>query len=115
MQLDRWREPKPPAMIALAGWLDSWAGLGAVVAGMAAQGCDLQLTEYAGANWRATFFLTGMAHSIVRGSAYSPASAAEKLVLAFLDEQWPSGSPKPPPTTFSQYTLSETAKKILFP
>jgi hypothetical protein len=70
MQLDRWSEPRPPVMTALAGWLDSWVG--AVVVGMAAQGCDLQLTAYAGANWRATFFVTGMAHSIVKGSAYEP-------------------------------------------
>jgi hypothetical protein len=32
----------------------------------------VQLTEYAGANWRATFFVTGMAHSIVKGSADEP-------------------------------------------
>jgi hypothetical protein len=53
-------------MTALAGWMDSWPGLGAGVVGMAAQGSDLQLTEYTGANWRATFFVTGMAHSIVK-------------------------------------------------
>jgi hypothetical protein len=70
MQLDRWNEPKPPAMTALARWMDSWPGIGAAVVGMAAQGCDLQLTEYGGENWRATFFVTGMAHSIVKGSAY---------------------------------------------
>ena len=57
---------------ALARWMDSWTGIGAVVVGMAAQGCDLQLTAYAGENWRATFFVTGMAHSIVKGSAYEP-------------------------------------------
>jgi hypothetical protein len=72
MHLDRWNEPRPPAMTALARWMDSWAGLSAVVVGMAAQGCDLQLTEYAGENWRATFFVTGMAHSIAKGSAYEP-------------------------------------------
>ena len=60
-------------MTALARWMDSWTGIGAVVVGMAAQGCcDLQLTEYSGENWRATFFVTGMAHSIVKGSAYEP-------------------------------------------
>jgi hypothetical protein len=59
-------------MTTLAGWMDSWPGIGAVAVGMAAQGCDLQLTEYAGANWRAPFFVTGMAHSIVKGSAYEP-------------------------------------------
>jgi hypothetical protein len=52
--------------------MDSWSGIGSVVVGMAAQGCDLQLTEYAGANWRATFFVTGMAHSILKGSEYEP-------------------------------------------
>jgi hypothetical protein len=35
-------------------------------------GCDLQLTEYAGENWPATFFVTDMANSIVKGSAYEP-------------------------------------------
>jgi hypothetical protein len=72
MQLDRWNGPKPQVMTTLARWMDSWTGIGAVVVGMAAQGCDLQLTEYAGENWRATFFVTGMAHSIVKGSAYEP-------------------------------------------
>jgi hypothetical protein len=37
-----------------------------------AQGCDLQHTVYAGENWRATFFVIGMAHSIVKGFAYEP-------------------------------------------
>ena len=72
MQLDRWNEPKPPSMMALARWMNSWTGIGAVVVGMAAQGRDLHLTEYSGENWRATFFVTGMAHSIVKGSAYEP-------------------------------------------
>jgi hypothetical protein len=72
MQLDRWNEPEPAAMTVLARWMDSWTGVGAVAVGMAAQGCDLQLTEYAGENWRATFFVTGLAHTIVKGSAYEP-------------------------------------------
>ena len=74
MQLDRWNEPKPkpPVMTALPQWMDSWTGLGAVVVGMTAQGCDLQLTQHAGENWRATLFVTVMAHSIVKGPAYEP-------------------------------------------
>jgi len=50
-------------------WLDSWSGLGLVVAGMAHQGWDLQLTAYAARGWRATLYPVGIAHSIVGGSA----------------------------------------------
>jgi hypothetical protein len=53
-------------------WLDSWAGVGLVVAGLARQGWDLQLTAYGDGHWRATFYVTGMAHSIVGGSAWEP-------------------------------------------
>ena len=47
----------------LRRWLNSWPGLGAVVAGMAHQGYDVQLTRYDGRGWRATFYTTGMEHS----------------------------------------------------
>ena len=33
-------------------------------------GWDLQLTQYGDGNWRATFYVTGQAHSIVGGSAW---------------------------------------------
>jgi hypothetical protein len=51
-------------------WLDSWRGLGDIVVGMHRAGWDLQLTQYGDGYWRATFFVTGMAHSIVGGSAW---------------------------------------------
>ena len=53
-------------------WLDTWAGLGLVVAGLHRQGWDLQLTQYGDGNWRATFYVTGAAHAIVGGSAWEP-------------------------------------------
>ena len=37
-------------------WLDSWAGIGRVAAGMHRQGYDLQLTQYDERGWRATFY-----------------------------------------------------------
>jgi hypothetical protein len=37
---------------------------------MAYQGCDLQLTAYGGRDWRANFFPTGIAHSIVSGTGW---------------------------------------------
>jgi hypothetical protein len=49
-------------------WLDTWSGLGLVVAGMTHEGWDLQLTAYAARDWRANFFPVGIAHSVVAGS-----------------------------------------------
>jgi hypothetical protein len=43
--------------------LDSWPGVGHVAAGMHRLGFDLQLTQYDGRRWRATFYTTGMEHS----------------------------------------------------
>ena len=53
-------------------WLDNWRGVGQVADGMHRAGWDLQLTEYGDAHWRATFYLTGQAHSIVGGTAWEP-------------------------------------------
>ena len=53
-----------PMLSALRLWLNSWRGIGAVERGMAHQGYDLQLTRYDEKGWRATFYATGMEHSI---------------------------------------------------
>jgi hypothetical protein len=53
-------------------WLDSWTGIGLIVAGMTHQGWDVQLTAYAARDWRANFIPVGIAHSIVGGSAWEP-------------------------------------------
>ena len=60
--------PRAPELRMLPRWLDSWRGVGNVAAGMHRQGWDLQLTEYGDGRWRATFYVTGMAHSIVGGT-----------------------------------------------
>ena len=36
------------------------------------QGWDLKFTEYGAGHWRATYYVTGMAHSMVGGSAWEP-------------------------------------------
>lgn len=64
--------PEHTALDALHRWLDSWRGVGYVAIGMHRQDWDLQLTEYGDGHWRATFYVTGMAHSIVGGSAWEP-------------------------------------------
>lgn len=66
-----WRGDAPPAAVALSRWMGSWRGLGAVLTGMSAQGFDVELRQYPHA-WRASFFPTGIAHSIVLGSAWEP-------------------------------------------
>ena len=58
-------------MTALARWMDSWTGLGRVVSAMTAQGYNAELREYP-LGWRANFYWTGNAHSIVLGSAWEP-------------------------------------------
>ncbi len=53
-----------PVLGALRSWLNSWRGIGAVERGMAHQAYDLRLTRYDEKGWRATFYTTGMEHSI---------------------------------------------------
>ena len=60
--------PRHPALDALQQYLDSWRGVGAVAAGMARQDFDLQLTKYAKRGWRANFYPSGLAHSVVKGA-----------------------------------------------
>jgi hypothetical protein len=43
-------------------------GLGFIAGGMARQGFDLQLTRYADAGWRATFYVSSMEHSPTRAT-----------------------------------------------
>ena len=64
--------PRPPydrSLWALRTWLDSWSGIGHVTVGMARRGYDLQLTRYDEKGWRATFYTTGMEHSITSATA----------------------------------------------
>ena len=59
----------PVQLGALRSWLNSWRGIGDVERGMARQGYDLQLTRYDEKGWRATFYTTGMEHSITSATA----------------------------------------------
>jgi len=58
-----------PVLHSLRSWLDSWRGIGDIERGMARQGFDLQLTRYDEKGWRATFYPTGMEHSITSATA----------------------------------------------
>ena len=60
-----------PEVAMLRRWLDTWPGIGAIAVGMGRQGYDLQLTRYAEQGWRANFYTTGIAHSVVSGSGWA--------------------------------------------
>jgi hypothetical protein len=75
-------------LVALRSWLNSWTGIGAVAVGMAHQDYDLQLTGYDARGWRATFYVSGMEHSLTKfvGSAFesSPWPATQRAALEAL-------------------------------
>ena len=75
-----------PELALTRRWLDSWTGVGLIAAGMQRQGWDVQLTAYGDGHWRATFYTTGMAHSIAGGSAWEPTPwrAAQRAAWATL-------------------------------
>jgi hypothetical protein len=61
-----------PELALAHSWLDNWRGVGQIAEGMHRAGWDLQLMEYGDGYWRASFYVTGRAHSIVAGSAWEP-------------------------------------------
>jgi hypothetical protein len=70
-------------------WLNSWRGVGQIAEGMHRAGWDLHLTEYGDGHWRATFYVTGMAHSIVGGSAWeaAPWTAVQRAAWEVLNKE----------------------------
>jgi hypothetical protein len=50
-------------------WLDNWRGVGLLAVGLHRMGYDLDLRQYDHGHWRASFYVTGLAHSILGGSA----------------------------------------------
>lgn len=83
----RWHH-KPAAIGALEKWLHAWRGVGDVIVGMSAQGFDVELRAFPDA-WRATFYPTGLAHSIVMGTASesTPWMTVQRAAWAALNSQ----------------------------
>jgi hypothetical protein len=57
-------------------WLDSWAGIGLVVVGMAHQGYQVSLGEHGAARWIAVFYRAGGGHEPVVAAGTSQESTA---------------------------------------
>jgi hypothetical protein len=74
-----------PELRLVRRWLDGWSGLGLVIAGMARQDFDLELRGFP-RGWRATFYPSGLAHSIVCGTGWaaSPWRATQRAAWSAL-------------------------------
>ena len=73
---------EPPVIAGIHMYLDGWPGVGRIVAGMARQQYDLQLTRFGQDGWSATFYPAGIAHSLTpmvgSGWAREPWSAVQQ-------------------------------------
>jgi hypothetical protein len=50
-------------------WLDNGRGVGLLAIGLHRIGYDLDLRQYGDGRWRASFYVTGFAHSTLDGSS----------------------------------------------
>ena len=77
-----------PELRLVRRWLDGWSGLGLVVAGMARRDFDLELRSFP-RGWRATFYPSGLAHSIVCGTGWaaSPWRATQRAAWSALSRE----------------------------
>ena len=62
---------EPPALTTLKTWLNTWSGIGAVIAGLTRQGFNVEARQFP-EGWRVNFYPAGLAHSVVAGSAWQP-------------------------------------------
>jgi hypothetical protein len=85
-----WRD-KPPVIAHVESYMNSWRGIGDIVVGMNAQGHDVELRQYPD-GWRANFYWTGRAHSIVMGSAWQPTpwGAVQRAAWEALNKEGPA-------------------------
>jgi hypothetical protein len=65
-------QAEAPELALVHRCLDNWHGVGLLTAGLHHTGYDLDLRQYGDGYWRATFYVTGIAHSILGGSAWEP-------------------------------------------
>jgi hypothetical protein len=65
---------EPPVIAGIRQYLGGWPGVGRIVAGMARQQYDLQLTRYGPSGWQAAFYLAGIGHSLTSsaGTGWAP-------------------------------------------
>jgi hypothetical protein len=83
---------QPAELVSLRRWLDSWAGLGDVIAGLTRQGLNVELRQFP-TGWRANLYPTGTARSIITASTWErkPWRAVQHAGWSALKTQcWPA-------------------------
>jgi hypothetical protein len=82
---------EPPVIAGIRQYLSGWPGIGRIVAGMARQEYDLQLTRYGQDGWSATFYPAGIGHSptpmVGSGWAREPWAAVQRAAWEALRRQ----------------------------
>ena len=69
-----------PELTLVHRWLDSWAGIGLIVVGMAHQGCQVSLGEHGTARWIAVFNRAGGGHEPVVAAGTAQEATAWQAV-----------------------------------
>jgi hypothetical protein len=65
---------RAPALQLLHRWLDSWSGIGLIVAGMPRQGFQVSLGEHGAGQWIADFYHGGGGHEPVAAAGTAQAA-----------------------------------------
>jgi|ERR1043166_5776640 hypothetical protein len=78
---------EPAALTTLKHWLNSWSGIGAVIAGMTRQGFNVEARQFP-EGWRVNFYPAGIAHSVVVGSGWAktPGTAVQQAAWEALSK-----------------------------
>jgi hypothetical protein len=79
---------RAPELTLVHGWLDSWAGTGLIVVGMAHQGFQVSLGDHGAGRWIAVFYQGGGGHRPIEAAATaqeaSPGRAVQRAAWSAL-------------------------------
>jgi hypothetical protein len=73
-------EPHAPELQLLHRWLDSWSGIGLIVAGMTHQGFQVSVGEHGAGQWIAVFYSGRGGHQPVAAAGTAQAAAPWRAV-----------------------------------
>jgi hypothetical protein len=71
---------RAPELTLVHRWLDSWAGIGLVVVGMAHQGFQVSLGDHGSGRWIAVFYQGGGGHQPIEAAGTAQEATAWRAV-----------------------------------